>query len=92
LKNHYAILFGIREWQEEIEEENDEEGRDDEKKNRKRKGKKRMVTVRQILTARKGQRPTVWIDFTEARETMLSWDGYKMVLVRRDKTLSILGY
>jgi hypothetical protein len=35
--------------------------------------------VRQLLSARKGQRPTAWLDFAEAREVMLGWDGYKMV-------------
>lgn len=42
--------------------------------------------VRECLTARKGQRPSVWLDFLEMRETMLSWSGYKMMVVAR-KTL-----
>jgi hypothetical protein len=37
--------------------------------------------VRQVLTARKGQRPSAWIDFEEARETMLKWPGYKLLRV-----------
>lgn len=37
--------------------------------------------VRQLLTARKGQRPTAWMDFAEAREVMLGWEGYKMIAV-----------
>lgn len=37
--------------------------------------------VRQLLTARRGQRPVVWMDFAEAREVMLGWDGYKMMAV-----------
>ena len=38
--------------------------------------------VRQLLAARKGQRPSAWIDWLEARETMLNWAGYKMMVVR----------
>eukprot|EP00605_Chrysophyceae_sp_TOSAG23-4_P001902 GSChrysophyteH1.ASY1.ANO1.2100.1 assembled CDS len=41
------------------------------------------VKVRQLLTARKGQRPTAWIDFSEARETVMSWVGYKLMAVTR---------
>ncbi|CAM9490304.1 unnamed protein product, partial [Ectocarpus sp. 13 AM-2016] len=33
--------------------------------------------TRQILTARRGQRPAVWMDFEEARNILLRWEGYK---------------
>jgi hypothetical protein len=39
------------------------------------------VMVRQILCPRKGQRPTAWIDFNEARQTMLGWVGYKIMAI-----------
>ncbi len=41
------------------------------------------TVVRQLLTARRGQRPGVWLDFTEARAIMLKWSGYKMLAVSR---------
>lgn len=59
LKNHYALIFAVREW----------ERSQDEKR------------IQQVLTARRGQRPMVWIDFEEARQTMLAWEGYKMMSI-----------
>ena len=41
----------------------------------------KQTVVRQLLTARKGQRPVAWIDFSEARETMLGWEGYKIMAI-----------
>jgi hypothetical protein len=41
------------------------------------------TVVRQLLTARRGQQPKTWIDFTEARSTMLKWTGYKMLRIHR---------
>eukprot|EP01064_Diplonema_japonicum_P028015 TRINITY_DN4219_c1_g2_i1.p1 TRINITY_DN4219_c1_g2~~TRINITY_DN4219_c1_g2_i1.p1 ORF type:complete len:415 (+),score=103.43 TRINITY_DN4219_c1_g2_i1:28-1245(+) len=39
------------------------------------------VVVREILTARKGQRPSAWISFTDVRSILLSWGGYKIMQV-----------
>ena len=61
LKNHYALIFALREWV-------DKDGNQ----------------VRELLCARKGQRPTAWIDFLEARQTMLGWEGYKIIAISRD--------
>jgi len=36
---------------------------------------------RQVLTARKGQRPTVWMDFDEVRSIMLGWTGYQLMRI-----------
>ena len=44
--------------------------------------------VRQLLTSRRGQRPSAWVDWREARETMLGWDGYKMMLVEKETASS----
>lgn len=37
------------------------------------------TTVRQLLCARRGQRPAAWLNFNEAREIMLGWEGYKIM-------------
>lgn len=60
LKNHYALIFAVREWYHEGTQQH----------------------VRQVLTARRGQRPTAWIDFDEVRDVLLSWDGYKIMLIQ----------
>ena len=44
---------------------------------------RRGRVVRQLLTSRRGQRPSAWIDFDEARATMIGWDGYKIMLIER---------
>ena len=36
---------------------------------------------RELLTARRGQRPSVWLDWDEARRIMLSWGGYNILRV-----------
>lgn len=39
------------------------------------------TVVKQMLTARKGQRPTVWLDWTEARQIMIKWGGYNIIRI-----------
>lgn len=82
LKNHYALVYAVREWSSPLDTIGTDivaSGNSPETNNcppthsRKR--------VRQILTARRGQRPTVWMDFEEVRQVLLSWDGYKMMSI-----------
>lgn len=61
LKNHYALIFAVREWAEE--------------------GPQGTILIRQVLTARKGQRPTAWLSFDEVRDVMLNWEGYKILAI-----------
>lgn len=58
LKNHYALVYAIREWR-----------------------GPGGTPVRQILTARKGQRPSAWIDFSEVRQTTIKYAGYKLMAI-----------
>ena len=68
-KNHYALIFAMREWETEREDDGGTGGTTTTKR------------VRQLLTARRGQRPNAWIDFKEMRNTYLSWEGYKLMAV-----------
>ena len=38
---------------------------------------------RQVLTAKRGQRPTAWLDFTEVRRILLSWGGHRIIEIKR---------
>ena len=68
LKNHYALIFALREWTSISTGERNFE----------------------MLTARKGQRPTAWIAFQEARETMLGWEGYKILAISRHADIELI--
>lgn len=133
LKNHYALVYALREWVEDIVDEAEkgqvEEGKegpvaatsgstDVESKSGGQESPadgaeakmtveevvvnsndellppgapvsppapppRRGHVVRQLLTSRRGQRPSAWVNFDDARETMLGWDGYKLLLVER---------
>lgn len=73
LTNHYALIYAWREW---AETETTDSGEEFIRKRR------------QILTARKGQRPTVWLDFEEAHSIMVGWSGYHILQIQRNASSS----
>ena len=106
-KNHYALIYAVRDWVEKIpiekEEENEEsenrfvtegkniENEEDADASESENGittkkiqiqKYRKKRVRQVLTARRGQRPSVWMDWEELRGVYLKWSGYKLMSIR----------
>ena len=101
LTNHYALIFAMREWRNDVSSlssnnANTMSGDNTEGKlnsgsmiiNNNNNNNNTMgasgnhrVIVRQVLTARRGQRPSAWIDFDEMREIMLGWEGYKVIAV-----------
>jgi len=99
LKNHYALIFAMREWEEPLPQAHDkdaERAENGEQAQQEPSSKvassdqqgamedsKGFRAVRQILTSRRGQRPSAWVDFEEARQTMLGWSGYKIMHIHR---------
>jgi len=79
LKNHYALIFAWREWFDDavVPCTASTEGQ--------------IVSIscprwrRQILTARKRQKPSAWIDFEEVRDLILAWSGYQLFLLEKGK-------
>lgn len=65
LKNHYALIYAMREWSERADNEFE------------------TKKVRQVLTARKGQRPSAWIDFSEVHDLLARARSYCIMEVRR---------
>jgi len=64
LKNHYALVYAMREW---TDRNNGE-------------------PVRELLTSRRGQRPSAWVSWAECRETVLRWHGHCLIRVQRRTT------
>ena len=79
LRNHYALVYALRAW-------TATDGTRVRQLLTTRCGQGEGVALLRApqLTAggrRRGQRPSQWIDFAEARETMLRWGGYKIMAV-----------
>ncbi|KAF0690323.1 Aste57867_18254 [Aphanomyces stellatus] len=68
LKNHYALVFALREFKAKVTDGVGSEW------------------TRQVLTSRRGQRPTTWIDWDEVHATLVSWPGYKMLSLVNKQT------
>lgn len=77
LRNHYALIYAWREWH----EPPGDEVITHEKAvcSYTRAGNVR----RQVLTARRRQKPSAWLDFEEVRETILFWSNYQILLLEK---------
>jgi len=77
LKNHYALVFAWREWLQREGEDSQVPG----------SAAPQLGTCmrRQILTARRGQKPSTWLDFQEVREIILGSTGYHLLLIEKSQ-------
>eukprot|EP00944_MAST-04C_sp_MAST-4C-sp1_P009634 g9634.t1 len=83
-KNHYALIYAIREWTETTADTPENSTEDANLKPTSiDKHASNQRHVRQVLTARKGQRPSAWIDWKELRSTYIGWAGYKLMAIQR---------
>lgn len=73
LTNHYAFIYAMRERVEEGGEQGEGDGEGG--------GGRGLRRVREVLTARRGQRPTAWVSFKECRRVMMSWSQYCIIRV-----------
>lgn len=75
LTNHYALVFALREWH-----DTDSDTHADNETGPAHP--RRRGYHREVLTARKGQRPRDWIAFDKVHETLCAWHGYTIIQVR----------
>ena len=78
--NHYAPVYALRERREELEKEKEANANGDGGDGARGA---RWRETREMLTARRGQRPAVWIPWEEARATMRRWSGYGIMAFER---------
>ena len=48
------------------------------------RGRVIKAIVRQLLTARKGQRPSAWVDWAETHKYIAGWSGYAILAISAD--------
>ena len=83
-KNHYSLIFALREWTEEdtpppaAAAEAEAAGDDA------AAAATPPRRVRQLLTARKGQRPSAWVDWAETHKYIAGWSGYAILAISAD--------
>ena len=76
-KNHYSLIFALREWTEPPPEDAATDAANDDGTAAPGEGRR----VRELLTCRKGQRPTVWLDWTEVHRYLSGWSGYAVMQI-----------
>lgn len=90
IKGHYSLVFAMREWVGEGGDEKGDEGAAAEappappaeaERSAAAEGKASPRRVRQILTCRKGQKPSVWLDWQEVHGYIAGWTGYAIMEV-----------
>jgi len=71
LENHYSMVYAVREWESPRSYRPGEGDLDP--------AEPAVIVQRQLLVARPGQRPSIWVDFASLRETCLGWRGYGLI-------------
>lgn len=85
LTNHYALIFAMREWEEPATDSSPATSGEASAP----QATAGVVVRRQVLTARRAQRPTAWIDFDEMRAVMLGWTGYKIMALKKEAIMAV---
>ena len=83
-KNHYSLIFALREWTEPPPEDAtaaDAAATGDAATICDGAAPGEGRRVRELLTCRKGQRPTVWLDWTEVHRYLSGWSGYAVMQI-----------
>ncbi|KAG8464585.1 hypothetical protein KFE25_009953 [Diacronema lutheri] len=79
-RNHYSLIFAMREWNRPPAPVAGVAS-DGPETNPASSPSATVERKRQVLTARKGQRPTAWIEWAEVHRTLSAWAGYAIIEV-----------